>query len=551
MTSLATPPESAAETATPRAAPARPPLALGALLLLALVVVAGHLLVNLFGPYGFHRDEFLYLAMGRHLRLWQMDFPPGIAILAEGTRALLGDSLAAIRFGPAVVGGMLVVLSGAIARELGGGKRAQLLAALCTLASPLFLRAGNLFQPVVLDQLWWTLALLALSRIGRAAHARDAAGVASATRDRTTAGAWIAIGVACGLGLLTKFSIVFIGAGIALAILATPLRRALLGPWPWVALLLAAAIGSPSVVGQILLGFPVAGQMRDLQSTQLERVGTADFLGGQALLGPAVMLALVGLVYLLRSPAARPYRAVGWSCAFAFLILLLLHGKSYYVGPIYPTLFAAGAVALERWSARRAERGATYAPRLTMAVVALVVLAFGAVALPFGVPILPPARMARYAQAIGVSAATATNAGEQLALPQDYADMLGWEEQTRAVARVWRSLPPDDRARAVVIGGNYGEAGALDLFGPPLGLPPTVSAAGSYWFFGPGDRQGEVAVTLGLEPSDLAPFYRSCAPAARVTNPWGVPEQRDVQVLVCRSPYRTLQEVWPALSGRN
>jgi hypothetical protein len=182
---------------------------------------------------------------------------------------------------------------------------------------------------------------------------------------------------------------------------------------------------------------------------------------------------------------------------------------------------------------------------------ALVLLAAGAIAIPFGLPVLPPPAMIRYAAALGLTSATTTNTGEVLDLPQDYADMLGWEALARATAEVYRGLPDADRVRTVVIGANYGEAGALDLFGPRLGLPPAISPAGSYWFFGPGRLPGDVAIVVGADSTGLAPFFGDIHLARTVSNPLGVPEERHVPIWVCREPRQTLQQVWPALAGRN
>ena len=294
---------------------------------LAAIKLALHFWVNATTPYGFHRDELLYLAMGRHLQLWRMDFPPGIAAVAEATRALLGDSLVAIRSVPALVGTALLVAAALFARELGGGRRAQVLAALAVLASPLFLRSANLFQPVVLDQATWTAALFAMARLSWQRDARW----------------WIALGAALGVGLLVKFSIAFIGIGIVLAILLTPLRASLRTIWPWLALLLALAIGSPSLVGQYALGFPVLQQMEDLREVQLERVTPARIPAGPAL--PGVRARCSAPRASSRSWPAKQlsrYRAIGWSCAGAFAVLLLLQGKPYYLGPVYPALLGAG-----------------------------------------------------------------------------------------------------------------------------------------------------------------------------------------------------------------
>ena len=531
-----------------------------------LPIILLHLAVNFFSPYGFQRDEFLYLAMARHLRLWSMDFPPFIAIAAKATLATLGGSIVAVRFLPAVTGGLLVLLAALIARRLGGGRYAQVLAALAVALSPLFLRAGNLFQPVIFDQLWWTGALYAV--LGLASSRRILPSVArdlvSPVRDtgeqilrfaqddkpstlhpRPSAAhrSWLLLGAALGLGLLTKFSIAFIGIGIVVAILVTPLRRSLLTPWPWVALLIALVIGSPSIVGQIRLGFPVVGQMHDLQGSQLERVTPLAFLKGQwDMLGPVILLAILGLVQLFRSR----YAAAGWAILATFILLMILKGKAYYVGPIYPTLLAAGAVMVDSWVAGRESRVVRL---LGHSLLALIVIAFGAISLPFGVPILPPAEMDAYARRLGVT--QETNTGEVIALPQDYADMLGWEDQVKATARVYDSLPPAERNEAVILATNYGRAGANDHLGRKYGLPPAVAPMGSYWFFGPGTKPGKVLIVIGGSRADLAPYYDSVTLAAHFSNPWRVPEEREVDIWVATGNHYTLQEIWGRFEGEN
>ena len=180
---------------------------------------------------------------------------------------------------------------------------------------------------------------------------------------------------------------------------------------------------------------------------------------------------------------------------------------------------------------------------------AAAVALYGMVTLPFGLPLLAPPEMAQVSELLGQK--NESNMGEALTLPQDYSDMLGWPELARMTAIVWRSLPPSDTANAILIGTNYGRAGALDLFGKELGLPPAVSAAGSYWFFGPGTKTGDVAVVPTNNPESLKKFYGSCVPKAQTNNPWGVPEERSVQVYVCHGGKGTIQDAWSSLAGQN
>jgi 4-amino-4-deoxy-L-arabinose transferase-like glycosyltransferase len=492
---------------------------------LAIVAVklAAHVAVNIWTPYEFHRDAFLYMAMGSHLRILHMDFPPLMALISETVRGVAGASLFAYRLVPALAGTAVLFLAILLARELGGGQRAQLLTALAVLVNPLFLRAANLFQPVVLDQLWWLLGLYALTRYLNTGAQRW----------------WLLLGVAGGVGLLTKFSIVFFGTAVLIGLLLTPHRRAFLGPWPWAAIGIALLLGSPSVIGQVTLGFPVLEQMTMLQESQLARVGFGEFLFDQILWQPVgLLMGVAGIAVLIMLPHLRPYRVLGWIALTAFAIFVLMNGKAYYFGPIHPLLFAAGAVALER----------LLRPRLrtvSVPVAAVAIVLWGFAAAPFGLPVVPPEPMARFAGALGITTSVRTNWGEYLPLPQDYADMLGWREKAEAVARVYGALTPTEQAEAVLFARNYGQAGALDFYGRELGLPPVVSLAGSFYNFGPGERPGAVIIFLGLEIDDLDPgSCKSLELADRVVNPWGVPEERDVPILVCRQPSMTLQEFW-------
>ncbi|MCL7979303.1 MAG: glycosyltransferase family 39 protein [marine benthic group bacterium] len=500
----------------------RPPVAVAALWLIG-VKLAAHLVTAFATPYEFHRDELLYFSMGTHLKLFGMDFPPFISLLSETLRHTVGVTVASYRITPALFGATVMLLAILIARELGGGKRAQLLTAFVVLLNPLFLRTASLFQPVVIDQFWWLLGFWALLRLINTEDSRW----------------WIVLGVAAGLGLLSKFSILFFGLAVLAALLVSDRRRALLGPWPWIALAIALVIGSPSIIGQIRLGFPVVEQMSGLREGQLNRITFGEHLFEQAIWGPQILLAWGGLATLLFRQDMRRYRMLGWAALAGLVLFAALKGKSYYTGPIHPLLYAAGAVGLERIARARLRM------ILTRGLVATVTV-WGLFILPFGLPILPPQPMAEYAAMTGITAGTKTNWGGQLELPQDYADMLGWEEKAEALASMLFVQEPSlVRHGAVLYGANYGQAGALDLYGRRLGLPPVVSLAGSWYYFGPGDRPGDPIVLLGVEPDELdTAICGRIELATRVQNRWGVPEERDVPIVFCNEPAISLQELW-------
>ncbi len=469
------------------------------------------------------------MAMGEHLRVWHMDFPPLIAILSRAIRALAGDSIVALRLVPAAASAGLIVVAGLSARELEGGRFAQGLAALAVLASPLYLRTGTLFQPVALDQLWWTLGLFFLLKL-------------VITDDP---GWWIPFGTAVGLGLLTKFSILIFGASVLLALLATRKRRWLATPWPWAAAVLALLVGHPSLIGQLALDFPLLGQMRDLSDTQLSRVSPPGFLLDQLLAVPGTPIALLGVLALVGDRRWRDHRLIGVVAIVAFGLVLLANGKSYYIAPIYPVLFGAGAVVLAGVEAR------PWGAVLRWGSAGLLAVYLGLTA-PLGLPLLGPAAMEDYQVRLGLEErVTETNVGGQERLPQDYADMLGWPELVAEVDRIYDALPPSERDRAVILASNYGEAGAIDFYGPELGLPPARAFVGSYWFFGPGELPGDVLILVGFERDDFAEYCGAVEAAGRVDHPYPVAEQRNQTIFVCRDPLTTLQKFWPTVRGTN
>jgi hypothetical protein len=253
------------------------------------------------------------------------------------------------------------------------------------------------------------------------------------------------------------------------------------------------------------------------------------------MLGPALVLALAGLACLLFAERLKQFRVLGISCVVAFLVLLVLRGKPYYIGPIYPALFAAGGVVLAQAVSKLGQR----LRRITCCTLVVA----GVVYLPFGLPILPPPLMARFAAGVGLTAATTTNRGTVLPLPQDYADMLGWERQVKAVQAAVQTLPPEKRAEAGLGARNYGEAGALEFYGPKDALPRTIMLPDNFLLWPP-DNSCRVVVTIGIPQRDLEQFFESVSVVSRFDDPWMVDEERNVEICVAEKPLRPLDEGW-------
>jgi hypothetical protein len=478
------------------------------------------LLEMLVGPrYGLFRDEFYYLACADHLAWGYVDHPPlSIAVLAT-VKALLGDSIPAVRLVPALLGALLVLLAGQLARALGGGRFARVLAAVSVAVVPQYLAQASYYSMNSFDLVFWAAAALLVARL-------------TPDEPQTRRFAWL--GLLLGLGLLNKISVLFFGAGLAVALVVLPLRRLLLRPGPWLAGGLAALLVLPHVLWQVANGWPTREFIENATRYKNVALGPAQFLLSQVPeLHPLnAPLWMAGLAWLLFSRRARPYRALGVVWLVAFAIMAAQHSKPYYLGPAYPPLLAAGAVALEgsRW-------------RWMRPIVVVVLLAAGAAVAPFGIPVLPVETFVAYQKALGQT----PQQSERSALgplPQFFADRFGWTEMTAAVERAYRALPPDDRARVVIVTSNYGEAGALRYFGRSRGLPPAVSQHNSFYFWGPGRDETDVAIVVGMNPDSLRESWTTVEAVERFESPYAMPYEQRWPVLVCRGLKLPLAEAW-------
>jgi Dolichyl-phosphate-mannose-protein mannosyltransferase len=464
----------------------------------ALGIAAGVLAfhVALSGRYGFHRDELYYLVAGRHPALGYVDQPPLVPLLARAVTGVAGEHLWPLRLVAGAVHAALVVLAALIARELGGGRRALVLAALATATAPLFVATGSLFQTVVLDQLWWAVVLLLVVRLLKGADPRG----------------WLWVGVAFGLGLETKWTIALLGVGLAAGLLAVPgARHHLRSPWLWVGCALALALWLPNLVWQVLNDWPTLEFTRNNNERARAEEGRLGFVALQvALVGPlAVPLVAAGLVWLWRS---RTWRVLAVATATVAGLLLVVGGKAYYVGPLYVLGFAAGAVAAEGWLAEVPERW-------RVAVGALVVN--GLVALAAVAPVAP----------VGVYAGVFHDVNDELG------EEVGWPEMVDLVAAVSAVLPADEQADVRVITASYGEAAAIDLYGPARGLPlgTALSAHNSYADWWPDGEPSGTFLTVRYPQRALEPYCDAIGPVAVVVETDGVDnEVAGAPVLVCR-----------------
>jgi len=471
--------------------------------------------------YGIFRDELYYVACGRHLAWGYVDQPPLVALLAALATKLFGTSLVGLRLFPSLAFAATVLLVGDTARVLGGGRWARFTAQLLTATAPVYLSLFTIFSMNAFDVLIW------------AGLARIAATILAGGDARL----WLAFGALAGVGLENKIDVGLLGAGLGLGLLLGRrwdlLRERRLWLGGGVALLLVL----PHVVWQAAHGWPTREFVAHAQAGKITLLGPLGFVSAQLLqVGPvAALCALAGLAWLLVAVAARPWRPLGWAALAVLAIFALSVSKAYYYSPAYTLLFPAAGVALERWTERRW-------PFALRSIVLLLVASALPLA-PLAKPLLAEDVYVRYASALGIAPSTGEN--HRLGrLPQFFADMHGWREMARKVAEIYDALPAADRAQACIYGNNYGEAGAIDFFGPGLGLPPAISGHNSYWLWGPRDCSGRVLLIIGGERADHERNFASVEAGGVFRCDDCMPYENGLTIWIARDLKAPLADAW-------
>jgi len=487
---------------------------------LGLATLAFHLFVN--GGYGIFRDELYFIVCGDRPAWGYVDQPPVVPLLASWSHALFGNFLVGFRLVPALALSATVALTAEFARAVGGGKFAQWLAGLCVLCAGHFLAIGLLFTTDTFQPLTWLACAWLLVRLEQSKDERW----------------WIPFGLVAGLSLLSKYMIAFYLVALGIGLLATPLRRSLLRPWVYLGALIAGVIVLPNVLWQQAHGWPFLELGKAAENGKNIALSPLSYFAQQLLLiGPlAAPVWLAGLWACLRRPTYAAYRAFPIAYVLLFAFFVATHGKAYYLSSIYPALLAVGAVAIEGWLPRPYARGA---------VVAVVVLV-GVLLSPLAVPVLSEESYIAYAHAIGIgSSATAGERLKQGVLPQHFADMHGWPQMAAKVAKVYWSLSPAERAKAVFFGNNYGEAAAIDVLGRPLGLPPAISGHNNYFLWGPRGHDGSVVIIIGGSREHYASLFHSFEVAGQIDDPYAMPYETNQPIYVLRGMKTPLAAYWP------
>ena len=521
------------------------------LYLLALVkLVLPFLLQD--GVYEPHRDEFLYLAEGRHMAWGYMEVPPLLSVFAWLTN-LFGGGFFWIKFWPSLFGALTYLIVGRMVLALGGRLFALLLAFLPFVFGA-YLRTHYLFQPGFLEIFFWTLLAYALVRYMQSrtpGEPRTAGWVQGPSGSRGPGGGdgahaerwlWLA-GFAAGLGMLSKYSMLFFATSLIGGLLLTPQRRLFWNRHGLYALAIAFVLFLPNLLWQWRHGFPVVYHMNELQRTQLQYVSPATFFTEQLLFNLAcIYIWIHGLVFVGFSREGRPYRFIGWAFVMLLALLALGHAKGYYSLGVYPILFGFGAVRLERLTAKRLSF-------LRYVMVAGSVLG-GYAFIMTGLPVMPPQQLAEHYANTGLARKAGALRWEDLKdhpLPQDFADMLSWKEMTRKVAAAYATLDAREKSQTLLFCDNYGQAGAVNYYGPQYGLPPAYSANASFIYWMPEDYyQYNTLLLVTDDQQEMEhPFIHEFASARlmdSVTNPYA--REYGSLILLLKGPSPTFRKAF-------
>ena len=487
--------------------------------LLAAFVFA--LLICFAGRYGFHSDELYFLACAEHPTWGYVDLPPLLPWLTWFVMHTLGASLTAVRLYPALATAGTVVLVARLASELGGGRRAVITAALLSAITPVALAFGHILSTNALDMPLWTAAVLLLVRIEKTANPR----------------LWLVFGAVAGVALMHKYSLAFYLAALAAGMLLSAWRRWLLNGWFWGGAAIALAITLPNILWQAHRQFPFLQLQHNINANHRTVIlSPLEFFYAQALLVNLLSIAFViaGAVFFFTTPMKR-FRALGWTFIAYLLLMYMLHAKDYLVTPVYPAMLAAGAVAVESWFSSKWSR------RLVAAYV-IAACALSALMLPSFVPVLSIDAYGRYNQIMTLHRTEAEH-NTHAAIPDYYSSCFGWQERTEAVARYYNALPAEERQKTAIFGRFYGQAGAIDHFGPALGLPKAIGSHHSYWYWGSRGYDGESVIVLDGDPEYLR---QHCASVVLVADPkvrWARPDW-ERPIYHCRNLDRDLTTVW-------
>src|ERR1700730_3288680 len=495
-------------------------------MLIVIAIALAKLLFHIYfnSRYGYFRDEFDYLACANHLAWGYVDQPPLIPFLARISRMLLGDSLRSIRFLPALACSLLVVQAAVLAHELGGKRFALLLSAVTIVVAPQYLSNGSLLGTTCLEpNLWMGCAYFVILAIKR-----------DDPRN------WLWFGFVAGLGMQEKYSIAVFGVGIVAGLLLTEQRRVFADKWIWLGGFAAFLVFLPNFLWNVHYHWPFVELMRNIKAEGRDVVlGPWQYFFQQTLLVLPLTapIWIRGLIALFFSRQLKIYRVLGWSYLVCYAVFFALHGKNYYLAPIYPMPLAAGAVVIE---------SAVEQPRRTWLKPAMIIILLvgGAHLMPVVIPVLSPVGFVAYMKYLPFKLPVMEHSHARATLPQWYSDQFGWQEIVAQTAQAWERIPADERRDCGIFAQDYGQAGAIDFFGPGYGLPHALSGHQTYYLWGPQGYSGNCMIVLDDEREVLERLWEQVESVGRsADNPYAL--EKEMPVFICKgAKFGSLTELW-------
>lgn len=505
------------------AEPVRAPIAWQPLAALIAVRLVVHVLAS--GPlaWGYMTDELYFLDSVDRLQWGYVDHPPLSIALLRVWRDLAGTSIFAVRVPAGLCGAGVILLTGLLARELGGGRTAQALAGLGALATPVYLSLGNYYSMNPIEQVLWALAFVLLARLANGGAPR----------------LWLWLGLVLGAAMMNKVSTAWLLAGIGVGVVCTPLRAWLRTPWPWAAAAVVVVAALPFLLWNAANDWPFVEFSRHAAREKVGDVSPLAFVATQVMaMGflPAPLW-IAGVGFLLGAPGLRRQRALGWAFVVVAGILAASgSARPHYLAPAFPVAIAAGSLLLERAGARR---------RWLPAGAAIALAASFVLAVPLAIPFLSPAATIRYQDALGLRPPEERERGGLL--PMHLGLYLHAEAVLAPLQRAFASLPAADRARVEILTVAFGETGAVNVLGPARGLPRAIGRHNQYGLWGPGAARGELMLVESDDPARLAQWFEHCERVAEIDCP-ACMAQLDAQAFhLCRRVRQPLRELWPQL----
>jgi 4-amino-4-deoxy-L-arabinose transferase-like glycosyltransferase len=480
--------------------------------------------------YGYFRDALYYLACSEHLDWGYVDQPPLIVALAWFARHTLGTSLPALLFWPALAGAGRIVLTAGFARELGAGRFGSALAAMLAATPPVWYVLDHQFAMNALEPLFWMGCAYIILRMIKTGNLR----------------LWFIFGAIAGLGLENKYSVAIFAFGLIVGLLFSSQRRLLFTPWLFAGGGVALIFFLPNLLWNIHHHWPFLELMHNIRVSGKDiALPPLAFLKQQIMMaGPATFpFWLAGLLFYLFSRNAKPFRAFGWAFVITLAFFMVAHGKDYYSAPAYAIVLAAGAVAAERFLGKplfeaRPRMRTILRPLAFAWLIAAVLLI-----LPMLLPVLPIEEYVKLQERLQIKHSSTERSQIGATLPQYFTDEFNWEEMAHAVARVYYTLTPEEQAKTAIFTDNYGEAAAIDFFGPKYGLPKAISGHQSYFLWGPRGYTGEIVIRVGAPLEPVRSSYESVTVGATIENPYAFSNETR-PILLCRGRKENYQTQW-------